>query len=100
MKKIKTNSVTAQQMLVLELHTQAIDWLKRHLYKFYTPKPLTRHDAMCPASVESDPIGKRPVRQLVEKSAPKGLLRSKHVAINPEMTRVIAPFKKVVTHMN
>ncbi len=86
MKKIKTNSVTQQQIMVIQLGIQAVDWLKKHLHKFYTAKPLTRHDAMCPASVESDPIGKRKVR--------------KHVAINPEMTRVIAPFKKVVTHMN
>ena len=88
MKKIKINSVSNLQMQiqVQELHLQAFNWLKKHLHKLYTAKPLTRHDAMCPMSVESDPIGKRKVR--------------KHVAINPEMTRVIAPFKKVVTHMN
>ncbi|MCC7159311.1 MAG: hypothetical protein IT281_07215 [Ignavibacteria bacterium] len=64
MKKIKINSVSNLQMQiqVQELHLQAFNWLKKHLHKLYTAKPLTRHDAMCPMSVESDPIGKRKVR--------------------------------------
>lgn len=80
-KQINTISVR-----VTELHTESISWFKKYIDVFMEMFPMKRKDAFTPKSVEEYSIGINKVK--------------KRPGINPAMTYVVSPFKKIKQHLN
>lgn len=86
-KKIVKQYVTPVENRVAELHSESISWLRKFFNVVIELFPLNSRDAVTPKSVVDFKIG----QNKVDTAKP---------GINPSMSRVISPFKKIRQHLN